>query len=310
MPDPIVSPEAILAAGAAKAALDVARPSVALVGELLAGVARRGARGLRRRVGIWDREDEEYFAAEVARRLAQRSVTAPQAPDPVVAVPALLGARVTSAELHGYFAELLATAMDPATADDAHPAFADVIRQLVPDEAKVLHLLAARAPAAVVVRVTTIESRSDRDYTIGSVPTLGTDARCERPDRTATYLDNIGRLGLVQHFADGVNLAAFEPLLHSERDGLDWHSDEVVVASLRPSIAEAERALEWMNMHTHPAMPALAADFRQRVLTFAGKDDSTPPYLRLEFQRLQLTSFGAQFSRACVGVTGSSSAQA
>lgn len=310
MPDPIVSPGAVLAAGAAKAALDVAKPSVALVGDLLAGVGRRGARGLRRRIGIWDREDEEYFASEVARRLARRSVAAPQAPDPVVAVPALLGARLTSAELHGHFAELLATAMDPTTAGDAHPAFADVIRQLVPDEAKVLHLLAARAPAAAVVRVSGIETRSERDYTTASVPTLGADARCERPDRVPTYLDNIARLGLAHQFTGAVNLAAFEPLLHCERDGLDWHSDEVVAASLRPSMAEARRALAWMEVHPDPAVVAFAADFRQRVLAYTGGEDFSPPWMRLEFQRLQLTSFGAQFARACVAVTDSPAAGA
>jgi len=60
-------------------------------------------------------------------------------PKPNVAGPALEALRYTWHEetLSDLYANLLAaSSMDKSTADGAHPAFVEIIRQLTPDEAK------------------------------------------------------------------------------------------------------------------------------------------------------------------------------
>ena len=65
-------------------------------------------------------------------------------PPPYIAVPAVEALRYTAEEpaLCEMYLHLLATAMDSRTVPLAHPAFAEIIRQLTPDEARIINLFA------------------------------------------------------------------------------------------------------------------------------------------------------------------------
>jgi hypothetical protein len=80
---------------------------------------------------------------------------------------------------------------------DGHPAFADILTQLHPDEARILRLLAADGAQAAV------DVRNWRPLGIGShvvapgLNMIGPHAGCLMPERVSVYLSNLFRLGLI-----------------------------------------------------------------------------------------------------------------
>ena len=92
--------------------------------------------------------------------------------------------------------------MDTRTATGAHPAFVEIIRQLTPDEARLLRLFAQPRPFPLLnvrreVRVETAIERGGRDVLV-HFSLLGWEAGCEFPDMTPAYIDNLCRLGLTE----------------------------------------------------------------------------------------------------------------
>jgi Abortive infection alpha len=75
-------------------------------------------------------------------------------PPASIAVPALQGLSYTFEEpnLKEMYLNLLATASDDRQADQAHPAFAEIIKQLTPNETLVLNS-ALRTPATTAARI-------------------------------------------------------------------------------------------------------------------------------------------------------------
>jgi hypothetical protein len=80
---------------------------------------------------------------------------------------------------------------------DGHPAFADILSQLHPDEARILRLLATDGAQAAV------DVRNWRPLGIGShvvapgLNMIGQHAGCLMVDRVPVYLSNLFRLGLI-----------------------------------------------------------------------------------------------------------------
>ena len=181
---------------------DLAQPTLQEVGHLSGRLVRAALAPLRGLV--WGAEKaEEFLEASVARRLAQ-------VPDDKIISPKLLVAGpITQAlvfaghepELRELFAALLATAMNADTASDAHPAFVDMIRQMDPDEARLMKHL---APPSAPLPLLELRSRQSDGAQAGfsvlerRFGTISYDAGCERPDHLPEYLDNLGRLGLLE----------------------------------------------------------------------------------------------------------------
>ena len=91
-------------------------------------------------------------------------------------------------------AELLARSADVAYDEDLHPAYAGILENLAPDEARVLRLLATRGPqpAVDVRRGLPLVS----ELVAPGLNMIGAEAGCRHPDRMPAYLDNLNRLGL------------------------------------------------------------------------------------------------------------------
>ncbi|HYH61339.1 MAG TPA: DUF4393 domain-containing protein [Solirubrobacterales bacterium] len=87
---------------------------------------------------------------------------------------------------------------------DGHPAFADILTQLHPDEARILRLLAKEGAQAAV------DVRNWRPMGIGShvvapgLNMIGEHAGCLMVDRVPVYLSNLFRLGLIWFSRDAV----------------------------------------------------------------------------------------------------------
>ena len=87
---------------------------------------------------------------------------------------------------------------------DTHPAFADILAHLHPDEARILRLLATSGAQAAV------DVRNWRPFGIGShviaggLTMIGDHAGCLHVERTPAYLSNLFRLGLIWFARDAV----------------------------------------------------------------------------------------------------------
>lgn len=105
--------------------------------------------------------------------------------------------RVSVAELRARGAALLHDAADVWYEDEAHPAYARILDELSPDEARILCLLATEGAQPA------IDIRTNRPLGVGSelvaggLSMIGLQAGVRRVDRTRANLNNLYRLGLV-----------------------------------------------------------------------------------------------------------------
>jgi hypothetical protein len=92
-------------------------------------------------------------------------------------------------------AELLAQSADVAHSEELHPAYARILDNLAPDEARMLRLLTTRGPqpAIDVRRGLPLVS----ELVAPGLNMIGAEAGCRYPDRVPAYLDNLNRLGLI-----------------------------------------------------------------------------------------------------------------
>lgn len=147
----------------------------------------------------------EYFDNDFPREMAARIEDIPDddvvSPSPVLAVPAMqaLGYSLEEPDLKEMYLQLLATATDGRRTQDAHPAFADVIKQLSPAEAGVLLsvLRGGNLPLAEIRRVIGDAPGYQRHIShVTPLRWVTTNQRI-RAEQTSAWIDNWVRLGLV-----------------------------------------------------------------------------------------------------------------
>jgi hypothetical protein len=109
-----------------------------------------------------------------------------------------LDGHLTDDQLRERGAELLRRSADVDHDLDAHPAYARILTELAPDEARILRLLAQKGPRpAVDVRTGGAVGRLKSDLVAPGLSMIGSEAGCRHPDRVHRYLDNLSRLGLI-----------------------------------------------------------------------------------------------------------------
>jgi hypothetical protein len=143
---------------------------------------------------------QEFISTKVADRLKDVPPEDIITPKPNVAGPAIEALRYTGHEesLSDMYANLLAAAMDKNTASGAHPAFVEIIKQLTPDEAKLIaYFMKPRAFPIVSVRADSKEAGQGGYDVALNVSLFGEKAGLALPDLVPSYLDNLARLGLI-----------------------------------------------------------------------------------------------------------------
>lgn len=154
---------------------------------------------------VWGYDQiKDFVSTKVADRLKNVPPENIVTPKPNIAGPALESLRYTGHEpsLSDLYANLLAASMDKATASEAHPAFVEIIRQLTPDEARLVGLFVL--PIAFPLLNVRWEYKNPTEEKTGGMDILinfsllGAQAGLEFPDLAPTYLDNICRLGLAE----------------------------------------------------------------------------------------------------------------
>jgi hypothetical protein len=119
--------------------------------------------------------------------------------------------------------DLLRRSADVYYEDEAHPAYARILEELAPDEARILRLLAREGPQpAVDVRTAGPLSIARSEMVAPGLNMIGQAAGIRHNDRLKAYLDNLYRLGLIWF--------SREPL----QDPLEYQ-----VLEAQPEVAEA-----------------------------------------------------------------------
>jgi abortive infection alpha-like protein len=94
--------------------------------------------------------------------------------------------------------ELLRRSADVDFEEDAHPAYARILEDLAPDEARILRLLAVQgAQPAVDVRTGGPLGVVKSDLVAPGLSMIGAESGCRHLDRVHAYLNNLNRLGLI-----------------------------------------------------------------------------------------------------------------
>ena len=107
------------------------------------------------------------------------------------------GRATDPAQLRQQAAELLRQAAEVGPDDAPHPAFARILLELAPDEARILRLLTSDGPQPAV-DVRAIGVIRSGEIVAQGLNMVGAAAGVRHPDRVPAYLDNLDRLGLVR----------------------------------------------------------------------------------------------------------------
>jgi len=146
------------------------------------------------------------FGPEEVDRIAARAAQEPpEDPDP----------------LRSRGARLLEASADLVADKQEHPAYARILEQISPDEARILRLLATEGPQAAV------DIRTWRPLDVGSRVTapgltmIGQYAGVMRHDRVPPYLSNLFRLGLIWFSRDELPDPAPYQVLEAQPDVIE-----------------------------------------------------------------------------------------
>ena len=135
-------------------------------------------------------------------------------PSPRIAVPALQNASITEEhEIRKMYAALLAKSMNSVVKKGVHPGFVEVIKQISPDEAKVLKYLSLYE----IVPTITLRRENDKGQGMDVVrdfSDIGEKAGCETPYAIKSYFDNLIRLGILEasKFSSLTKKSLYDPI--------------------------------------------------------------------------------------------------
>jgi hypothetical protein len=186
---------------------DTLQPAAREAGSVLGRAVRMALAPVRGLVWTWEHA-EAWLERSVEERFERRHVPPDKvkSPPPQIAAGVTRGVQATGPEPDGtlreMFASLLATAMQSEGTVLAHPAFAEILSQITPDEARMLRILARRTPSPILHRVTL-------SWAEGAIPEPGETIFETEPlpeelgiakdaELLASYLDNLDRLGLIR----------------------------------------------------------------------------------------------------------------
>ena len=201
--------EAIVAAEVAKTMIkegyrDILKPSAKKTGDLLA-LFPRAMWVMLGDFHLWLLQKEENLR-KIGEAITEKTKDIPDdqlvPPEPYVAIPAIqsMSYCMDSDELRDMYANLLASSMCKIKKSGVMPAFVDIIKQLCPDEAKILKFVYNSGHSRYIPAVT-VKLSKEGEFSFISLlinhSLVGKEAGCEFPSNTTAYLDNLTRLGLI-----------------------------------------------------------------------------------------------------------------
>lgn len=136
---------------------------------------------------------------------------------------------------HG--ARLLRQAADVSFDDGVHPAYAHILTELAPDEARILRTLATEGPQPIVdVRETNLIGMGSQLIASG-LNMVGAQAGLRYRDRVEAYLGNLLRLGLIESSDRAVDDAIAYQVLEAQPEVLGTIKETPRAKSVHRSLA-------------------------------------------------------------------------
>lgn len=122
-----------------------------------------------------------------------------ETPEAYIAVPALqsISYCMDSEELRNMYANLLANSMNKAVKNEVHPGFVEIIKQLSPDEAKIIKGIYFKQ----LIPIITVRYENDKSEGVDifkNFSSIAEETNCEEIMDTNKYFDNLVRLGLLE----------------------------------------------------------------------------------------------------------------
>ncbi len=118
-------------------------------------------------------------------------------PDPAIAGPLVQNFQFIAEKpaLREMYTNLLATAMNKDTASIAHPSYTEIIKQLTPDEAKIIKHSIPRLMYPII-NISKIHPNNNVELIKNNVISLSFEAKCTFPQYGDVYITNLQRFGL------------------------------------------------------------------------------------------------------------------
>lgn len=180
---------------------DGAKPVVKPTGELL-GLVPRAIKAALSPLEKWILR-QEYNIEETKKLLEEKLENIPpemiEGPEPHIAVPAIqyISYCMDNEELRDMYANLLANSMIEIVKNGIHPSFIEIIKQLSPDEARIMNDFKIADTQPTISLRAEVESGGGIVY-LKNYCKVGILAQCERPNDVPLYFDNLKRLGLIE----------------------------------------------------------------------------------------------------------------
>lgn len=178
------------------------------------------------RVLIWGVEEiEQNVMPQLAQKLHKLTAEQLATPSLMVVGPAIESLRFAGHEptLCEMYVNLLATAIDRKTAENAHPTFVHIIRNLCPDEALMLKFLGTCRDSGVSYKCTPEESEGRLN------DLLGVPSGIKHLHLLKSYIDNTKALGITWGLAINTGISG----------GAQTHTNSVLLTALGKQFMKA-----------------------------------------------------------------------
>jgi hypothetical protein len=155
---------------------------------------------------------------------------------------------LTGAALRAQGAELLRAAADVGFDESAHPAYARILSELAPDEARVLRILATKGPQPLVdVRAGNLIGMGSQLIT-ASMNMLGAQAGLRYREKVPVYLSNMSRLGLILLSDDPLEDPLAYQVLEAQPDVLGMIKQTPRAKSIHRSVVLSPLGLDFCEV--------------------------------------------------------------
>jgi hypothetical protein len=155
---------------------------------------------MRELLGLVDEEDEREREERSEEAMSERDGSA------------------TAAALRDRGRELLALSADVTFEEDTHPAYARILDQVAPDEARILRLLFEKGPQPAVDVRTGGPLNVKSALVAPGLTMIGDEAGCRHRDRVRSYLNNLYRLGLIWFSREELDELSRYQVLEAQQD--------------------------------------------------------------------------------------------
>lgn len=146
--------------------------------------------------------NREHNVAETKKLLESKLKNIPEDkitdPEPYIAIPTIqaLSYSMNSEELREMYANLLASSMVTDTKDNTHPSFVEIIKQLSPDEAKLIKIIAKKDKIPFIdIRLMLSEEAGVKKVTYFTDIGFSTP---NNPSKVIEYWNNLERLKIIE----------------------------------------------------------------------------------------------------------------